>query len=66
LVDQLGNLQDTIDITAKMVGIEGKPNVIYPKKKISIWELLMREMASAIVNVLNEKGYELSFPLQIK
>ena len=66
LVDELGNLQDTIDITAKMVGIEGKPNVLYPKKKLSIWELLMRDMASAIVDIITEKGYELSFPLQIK
>ncbi|MGZ3495509.1 MAG: signal peptide peptidase SppA [Thermodesulfobacteriota bacterium] len=66
LVDQLGNLQDTIDITAKMVGIEGKPNIIYPKRKISIWDLLMRDMASAIVDALTEKGYELNFPLQIK
>lgn len=66
LIDKMGNLQDTIDITAKMVGIEGKPNVIYPKKKISIWELLMRDMASAVVDVLKEKGYELNFPLQIK
>jgi protease-4 len=66
LVDQMGNLQDTIDITAKMVGIVGKPNVIYPKRRISIWELLMRDMASAIIDVLNEKGYELNFPLQIK
>jgi protease-4 len=66
LVDQMGNLQDTIDITAKMVGIVGKPIVLYPKKRISIWELLMRDMASAIIDVLNEKGYELSFPLQIK
>jgi len=66
LVDQLGNLHDTIDITAKMVGIEGKPNVLYPKRKISIWDLLMRDMASAIVDVLTEKGYELNFPLQIK
>ncbi len=66
LVDQLGNLQDTIDITAKMAGIAGKPNVLYPKKKLSIWELLMRESASAVVDVLTEKGYELSFPLQIK
>ena len=66
LVDQLGNLQDTIDIAAKMVGIEGKPNVLYPKRKISIWDLLMRDMASAIVDVLTEKGYELNFPLQIK
>jgi protease-4 len=66
LVDKMGNLQDTIDITAKMIGIEGKPNVLYPKKKISIWELLMRDMASAVIDVLNEKGYELNFPLQIK
>lgn len=66
LVDQLGNLQDTIDITAKLVGIEGKPNVLYPKRKISIWDLLIKDMASAIVDVLNEKGYELNFPLQIK
>ncbi len=67
LVDQLGNLQDTIDITAKLVGIAGKPNVLYPpKKRFSIWELLIRDMASAIVDALTEKGYELSFPLQIK
>jgi protease-4 len=66
LVDELGNFQDTIDITATMVGIVGKPNVLYPKKRFSIWELLMRDMASAIVDVLNEKGYEINFPLQIK
>jgi protease-4 len=66
LVDQMGNLQDTIDITAKMAGIVGKPTVLYPRKKLSIWELLIRDMASAIVDVLNEKGYELNFPLQIK
>src|SRR4030043_2301080 len=44
-VAKMGNLQDTIDITAKMVGIEGIPNVLYPKKRISIWELLLRDMA---------------------
>jgi protease-4 len=66
LVDEMGNLQDTIDITAKMVGIVGRPNVIYPRRKLSIWEFLMRDMASAVIDVLNEKGYELNFPLQIK
>jgi len=66
LVDELGNLQDTIDLTAKMVGIVGRPNVLYPKKKFSIWELLMGEMASAISHVLTEKGYELNSPLQIR
>jgi hypothetical protein len=49
-----------------MVGIEGKPNVLYPKRRFSIWEILMRDMASAIIDVLNEKGYELNFPLQVK
>jgi protease-4 len=63
LVDEMGNLQDTIDIAAKMVGIKGKPNVLYPKKRISIWELLMRDMASAIIDVLNEKGYEFNYRL---
>jgi protease-4 len=66
LVDQMGNLQDTIEITAKMVGISGKPNVLYPKKRLSIWELLMRDMASAIIDVLNEKGYDLNSALQVK
>jgi hypothetical protein len=33
LVDQIGNLQDAIETAAKMVGIEGKPQVVYPKRK---------------------------------
>jgi len=63
LVDQMGNLQDAIDTTAKMVGIEGKPNVLYPKKKFSLLQLLMREMASALLHILSEKGYELNYRL---
>jgi protease-4 len=63
LVDQIGNLQDAIDITAKLVGIEGKPNILYPKKKFSLWELLIRETVSAILETLNEKGFELNYRL---
>lgn len=63
LVDQMGNLQDTIDTTAKMVGIEGKPNVIFQKKRLSLWELLVKEMASTILDLLNEKGYEINYRL---
>ena len=66
LVDEMGNLQDTIEITAKMVGIEGKPTILYPKRRTSIWDLLLRDMASAIVDALTERGSELNFPLQIK
>jgi protease IV len=63
LVDEMGNLQDTIDMVAKMVGIVGKPNVLYPKKKFSLWELLVRETASTILEILNEKGFELNYRL---
>ena len=63
LVDQIGNLQDAIDIVAKMVGIEGKPNILYPKRRFSLWELLVREMASTLLDILNEKGFELNYRL---
>jgi len=63
LVDQLGNLQDTVDIVAKMVGIEGKPNILYPKKRFSVWELLVKETTSAILDTLNDKGFGLDYRL---
>jgi ClpP class serine protease len=64
LVDRIGNLQDTIDIAAQMVGIVGKPNVVYPvKKKLSFWDLLFNDMASALVESLKEKGFELNYRL---
>jgi len=61
LVDQLGNLQDAIETVSKMVGIEGKPQVVYPKKKYSIWDLLLKDIANGIVEMLNEKGFELNY-----
>jgi protease-4 len=44
LVDELGNLQDTIALAAKMAGIQGEPEVIYPeKKRFSLLDLLLGE-----------------------
>jgi protease-4 len=63
LVDRMGNLQDTIDIVAKMVGIEGRPSILYPKRRFSLWELLVKETASTILEILNEKGFELNYRL---
>ncbi|MCJ7705927.1 MAG: signal peptide peptidase SppA [Desulfobacterales bacterium] len=61
LVDQLGNLQDAIDTAAKMVGIEGKPLVLYPKKKFSLLELLVEGITEAILKTLSEKGVQLNY-----
>ncbi len=61
LVDKLGNLQDAIDEAAKLVGIEGRPQVIYPRKKVNLWEYLMKDMASSLVEALKEKEFEISY-----
>jgi protease-4 len=63
LVDRIGNLDDAIDAAAKLVGIEGKPDIVYPRKKFSIWELLIRETVSAVLETLQEKGFELNYRL---
>ena len=65
LVDQLGNLQDAIDTAAKMVGIEGKPVVLYPKKKFSLLELLVEGITEAILKTLSEKGVQLNYRLHL-
>jgi len=63
LVDQLGNLQDAIDTAAKLVGIEGRPHVLYPRKRFSLWERLIKEATSAILETLHDKGFELNYRL---
>ncbi|MGZ3512914.1 MAG: signal peptide peptidase SppA [Thermodesulfobacteriota bacterium] len=65
LVDLMGNLDDAIEEAAKLVGIEGKPQVLYPKKKFTLWELLMKAMVSAVMEALNEKGFELNYRLRL-
>ncbi|MBM4305569.1 MAG: signal peptide peptidase SppA [Deltaproteobacteria bacterium] len=63
LVDQLGNLQDAIDTAAKMVGIEGKPVVLYPKKKFSLLELLIEGITESVLKTLTEKGFQFNYRL---
>ena len=40
LVDELGDLEDAIQLAAEVVGIEGEPKVIEPRRRFSIRELL--------------------------
>jgi protease IV len=65
LVDEMGNLEDTVDLAAKMVNIEGRPTVVYPKKKFTLWEILAKEMASTLVETLSEKGFQLNYRLAL-
>jgi protease-4 len=63
LVDEMGNLEDTVDMAAKLVKIDGRPTVIYPKRRFTIWEMLAKEMASTVVESLHEKGIQLNYRL---
>lgn len=65
LVDQIGNLQDAIDAAAKLVGIEGKPTVLYPKRRISIIQWLLEGISSGILECLREKEFQLNFRLSL-
>ena len=40
LVDELGDLEDAIQLAADVVGIEGEPKVIEPRRRFSIREIL--------------------------
>ena len=40
LVDELGNLDDAIQIAADAVGIEGEPKVVEPRRRFSVRDLL--------------------------
>jgi protease-4 len=60
LIDLLGNFQDAVSLTAKMVGIKGEPAIIYSeKKRPSILDFFVQETISRFVDELKKK--ELNF-----
>ncbi len=63
LVDELGNLQDAIDTAARIAGITGKPIVLYPKKRFSLFDLLIEGLTETILKILSEKGFQLNYQL---
>jgi protease-4 len=40
LVDELGDLEDAIQLAAEVVGIEGEPKVVEPRRRFSLREIL--------------------------
>ena len=65
LVDELGNLQDAIEIASKMAGIIGRPDVVYPeKKKPSIWEFIIESCLTKVQNLITENSFKVNFLYQ--
>jgi len=62
LVDELGNLEDTLAMAATLAGIRGEPEIMYPeKKRFSLFDLLLQESVSKIVESLRESAPPLNF-----
>jgi len=60
LVDELGDLEDTIRLTAEMVGITGKPKVVETKKRFSIFDLLRNRWLGSLSHSLRPSGGAIS------
>ncbi len=65
LVDELGNLDDAVRAAAKLAGIEGEPDVLYPeKKRPSIWEFFLQETRAALRGGIHATGIEALFLME--
>lgn len=51
LVDDLGGLQEAIDETADLAGIEGEPEVVEKRKKVGFFEMIENKLTGINVSV---------------
>ena len=61
LVDELGNLDDAIQLAADVVGIEGEPRVIEQRRRFSIRELLESKLSSVMPKFDFHSGVNLKY-----
>jgi protease-4 len=62
LVDDLGNLQDTIQAAAELAGIEGEPRVIERREGISFFDMIRNELRGLVQGVrVPEVGIALKY-----
>ncbi len=57
LVDQLGNLQDAVDVAGELAGIKESPRMVYPpKEKAPFFEYFVEETISRVRQELHEQA----------
>lgn len=61
LVDELGNLDDAIQLAADVVGIEGEPKIIEQRRRFSIRELLESKLALVLPKFDFHPGVNLKY-----
>jgi len=56
LVDELGDMEHSIDLAMKLAGMKGKPEIVYPKEKgLTLWKMIADEMVSTFINRLKDE-----------
>lgn len=66
LVDELGDLDHATDVAAKLAGLDGKPELVFPREeRHSVWRYMMEEAVSVLkremVETVVETGPGLSY-----
>lgn len=61
LVDEIGDLEDAIQLAADVVGIEGEPRVIEPRRRFSIRELLESKLTAVFPKLDFHPGVSLKY-----
>lgn len=52
MVDELGGFEEAVEAAAKLSGIVGKPKVIYPRRRYSLFDLLRGELGLSAPSAL--------------
>lgn len=63
LVDELGDLEDAIQLAAEVVGIEGEPKVVEPRRRFSIRELLDSKLSLMFPKLDVQPGVSLKYQM---
>jgi protease-4 len=61
LVDELGDLEDAIQLAAEVVGIEGEPKVVEPRRRFSLRELLDSKLRMLFPKLDVQPGVSLKY-----
>ncbi len=61
LVDELGDLEDAIQLAAEVVGIEGEPKVVEPRRRFSLRELLDSKLSMMFPKLDIQPGVSLKY-----
>ncbi|MGE3975993.1 MAG: signal peptide peptidase SppA [Nitrospira sp.] len=61
LVDELGDLEDAIQLAAEVVGIEGEPKVVEPRRRFSLREILDSKFSLMFPKLDMQPGVSLKY-----